>query len=73
MQGWGHLLTQLEGALLEGKVIRLPGLGVLKLVDVPEHSRMRRNPQTGQMFEKHYPAHRKLVFKPHKNWREVKP
>ena len=45
--------------LMEGLDVRLEGVGLIKVKDVPE--RMQRNPFTGEQFKA--PAHRKLAFR----------
>lgn len=45
--------------LMDGLDVRLEGVGLIKVKDVPE--RMQRNPFTGEQFKA--PAHRKLVFR----------
>jgi len=63
-----HTLCNVASAeLLDGGEISLPGLGKLKIKEVP--ARQGRNPRTGEAME--LPASRKVVFSMSKTLKET--
>lgn len=70
-KAWEGLLGGVEKLLLRNQSIRLGNLGTLCVVAIPERTRTRRNPHTGENFKKHEPAHRRIKFYPSSKYRRL--
>lgn len=56
------VMGDIEGAIMESKEVRIPGVGTLYVKDVAERKRM--NPHSKELYV--YPAHKRIALRPSK-------